>query len=86
MDIKYLFLKLDEDESPIVRRRRMNNERQSRYRARQLSEARRHTNAESQHIRRLTINPKLVYDKEFTSVEHLFTKPSNFDGFQLVYM
>ena len=35
-----LFLKMYEDESPIARRRRMNNERQARYRDRQPSDAR----------------------------------------------
>ena len=75
---------MDDDESPIAKRRRMHNERQARYRARQPSEARRQTNAEFQRIRRITISPKLVYDKEFTSVEHLFTKPSSFYGVQLV--
>ena len=43
---------MDEDESPIARRRRMNNELQARYRARQSSEAQRQANAESQRIRR----------------------------------
>ena len=52
MGIEYLFLKMDEDESPIARRRRMNNELQARCRARQPSEARRQANAESQRIRR----------------------------------
>ena len=33
-------LKMDEDESPIARRWRMNNESETRYRARQPSEAR----------------------------------------------
>ena len=61
----------------------MNNERQARC-ARQPSETRRQANAESQRIRRLTISSKLVSDKEFTSIGHLFTKPSSFDGFQLV--
>ena len=32
----------------------------------------------------LTISPKVVCDKEITSVKHRFTKPSSFDGFQLV--
>ena len=75
---------MDDDESPIAKRRRMHNERQARYRARQPSEARRQANAESQRIRRLTISSKMVCDKEFTSVEHLFTKSSSFDGFHLV--
>ena len=43
---------MDEDKRPIARRGRMNNERQTRYRARQPSDARRQTNAESQPIRR----------------------------------
>ena len=85
LGIERLFLKMHEDENPIVRRRRINNERQARYRVRHPSEAGRKANAEFQRIRCLTISPNLVCDKEFTSVEHLFTKPSNFDGFQLVY-
>ena len=51
MGIENLFLKIDEDESPIARRRQMNNELQARCRARQPSEARRQANAESQRIR-----------------------------------
>ena len=39
---------------------------------------------QSQCIRRLTISPKLAWDKEFTSVEYHFTKPSSIDWFQLV--
>ena len=75
---------MDEDENRIARRRRLKNEHQARYRARKPSEARRQVNAESQRISRLTTSPKLLCDKEFTSLEHLFTKSSSFDGFQLV--
>ena len=75
---------MDEDKSPIARRWRMNNEHQARYHARKPSEACPQANAESQRIQHLTISPKLACDKEYTSVEHLFTKPSNFDRFRLV--
>ena len=61
-----LFLKMNEDESPIARRQQINNERQVKYRSRQPSETRRQANADYYRIRRLTINPKLVCDKEFT--------------------
>ena len=42
---------MDDDESPIAKRRQMNNEHQARYRARQFSETQRQANAESQSIR-----------------------------------
>ena len=66
-----------------MRRWRTNNKRQVRYRARQPSEVRRQENAEFKQYH-LAISPKLVCDKEFTSVEYLFAKSLSFDGFELV--
>ena len=86
LGIECLFLKMDEDESPIARSRLMNNEHQARYRTRQPSEARRQANAESQRIRRQQDTTEQSEARRQSSVEHLFIKPSRFDGFQLVYL
>ena len=43
----------------------LNNERQAKYLEKQPSEARRQENPETHHIRRFTLSPNLVCDKEF---------------------
>ena len=76
---------MDEVESPFVRRLRMNNERQARYRTRQPSEARRQAKTESQCIRLQQETTKQSEARRQSSVDHLFTKQASFDWFKLVY-
>ena len=84
MCTQFLFLKIDEDESSIGRKRRMTNELPARYRARQPSETRRLANAESQCIRRQQETTEQSEARQQSLAEHRFTKPPSFDSFQLV--